>query len=104
MTHDPGLYPDPMTFNPSRFLAAPEKSPQQDPYKVVFRFGRYVCPGAHFTEVSLFLNVASILATLDILKAVDDQGREMDPVIEYTDGITRIVPRPGASSLILADP
>ncbi|KIJ10309.1 hypothetical protein PAXINDRAFT_86237, partial [Paxillus involutus ATCC 200175] len=91
MTHDPGLYPDPMTFNPSLFLAAPGKSPQQDPYELVFGFGRSVCPGAHFAEVSLFLDVASILVTFDIWKAVDDQGREMDPVIEYTDSITRLV-------------
>ncbi|KIJ10316.1 hypothetical protein PAXINDRAFT_172185 [Paxillus involutus ATCC 200175] len=111
MTHDPGLYPDPMTFDPSRFLPTPGKSTQQDPYKLVFGFGRRVCPGSHFAEVSLFLNIASILATFDIFKAVDDQGREIDPVIEYTNGLTshpvpfpcRIVPRPGASSLVSED-
>jgi cytochrome P450 len=91
MTHDPGLYPDPMTFDPSRFLPTPGKSTQQDPYKLVFGFGRRVCPGSHFAEVSLFLNIASILATFDIFKAVDDQGREIDPVIEYTNGLTRSV-------------
>ncbi|KIJ60578.1 hypothetical protein HYDPIDRAFT_117119 [Hydnomerulius pinastri MD-312] len=109
ITHDPGLYPDPITFNPSRFLSTPGKPPQPDPRKIVFGFGRRVCPGAHFAEVSLFLNIASILATFDISKAVDDQGREVDPVVEYTNGVTShplpfpcmIVPRPGASSLVL---
>ncbi|KIK79440.1 hypothetical protein PAXRUDRAFT_280461 [Paxillus rubicundulus Ve08.2h10] len=109
MTHDPELYPDPMTFNPTRFLATPDKPPQQDPYKLVFGFGRRVCPGSHFAQVSLFLNIAGILATFDISETVDDQGREVDPVMEYSSGITnhplpfscRIVPRPGASSLVL---
>jgi cytochrome P450 len=58
---------------------------------MVFGFGRRVCPGAHFAKVSLFLDVAGILATFDILKAVDDQGREIDPGIEYTNGITRLI-------------
>ncbi|KIJ13210.1 hypothetical protein PAXINDRAFT_13960 [Paxillus involutus ATCC 200175] len=86
-----GLYPDPMTFNPSRFLATPGQPPQQDPYKLVFGFGRRVCPGAHFAQVTLFLSIASILATFDICKAVDDQGREVDPVIEYSSGVTKSV-------------
>ncbi|KAH7883383.1 cytochrome P450 [Phlebopus sp. FC_14] len=108
ITRDPGLYPDPMTFDPTRFLAVPGMSPQLDPRKIVFGFGRRVCPGAHFAEVSLFLNIAGILAMFDISKAVDDQGRDIDPVIRYTDGITnhpfpfpcRIVSRPGTSSLV----
>jgi hypothetical protein len=65
-----------MTFHPSRFLATPWKSPQQDPYKLIFGFGRRVRPEARFAELSLFLNVASVLATFDIFKVVGDQGRE----------------------------
>jgi cytochrome P450 len=91
MTHDPELYPDPMIFNPSRFLATPGKPPQQDPYKLVFGFGRRVCPGSHFAQVSLFLNIAGILAMFDISKAVDDQGLEVVPVMEYSNGITKLV-------------
>lgn len=40
--HDNELYPDPMKFDPERFLG---KDPQTDPRKIAFGFGRRVCPG-----------------------------------------------------------
>jgi cytochrome P450 len=89
ITHDASLYPEPMTFNPSRFIATSDSAPQLDPNKVVFGFGRRVCLGIHFVEVSLFNNIAGILATFDICKALDEQGNEVEPVVEYTDTFTR---------------
>lgn len=32
----------------------------------------------HFAETTFFLNIASILATFDISKALDASGREID--------------------------
>lgn len=45
--------------------------------------------GSHFAELSLFLNIASILATFDIRKALGPDGKEIDPPIEWTSGVTR---------------
>jgi cytochrome P450 len=80
-----------MTFNPSRFIASSGGVAQQDPKKIVFGYGRRVCPGVHLAEVSLFLNVAGILATFNISKTLDERGMEVEPLVEYTTGITRWV-------------
>jgi cytochrome P450 len=80
-----------MTFNPSRFIATSDSAPQLDPNKVVFGYGRRVCPGMHFAEVSLFNNIAGILATFDISKALDEQDNEVEPLVEYTDNVIRRV-------------
>ncbi|KAF8645500.1 hypothetical protein AX16_007785 [Volvariella volvacea WC 439] len=96
--HDSSTYPDPYTFDPTRHLG--EKA-QPDPFQFAFGFGRRVCPGAHFAEISLFLNVSSILATFNISRAVDESGAEIDPPLKWSNGVTshiasfpcRIVPR-----------
>ncbi|KAF9461984.1 cytochrome P450 [Collybia nuda] len=98
ITHDPEIYPDPEVFDPNRHLG---EQPQIDPLKFVFGFGRRGCPGSHFAEVSLFLNISSILATFDIKKALDPEGNEIEPVVEWSSGVTshlkpfecRIIPR-----------
>lgn len=74
-----------MHFNPERHLG---ESPQPDPFKVVFGYGRRVCPGAYFAEQSLLLNVASVLATFDISKSIDGDGNEFEPTAQWLTGIT----------------
>jgi hypothetical protein len=107
ITHDEELYPSPDNFDPERFLGP---RPQADPFKYVFGFGRRVCPGksrchaslrfpaptiltspyalsgAHFAQVSLLLNMASLLAVFEIRKAKDAQGREIEPVEKWSSG------------------
>jgi len=39
--------------------------------------------------MSLFLNVASVLAVYNISKPVDEKGREIEPKIEWTSTVTR---------------
>ncbi|KAF9461977.1 cytochrome P450 [Collybia nuda] len=98
ITHDPEIYPNPSIFDPTRHLG---ERPQVDPLKFVFGFGRRVCPGAHFAESSMFLTIASVLATFDINKALSPDGREIEPPMEWTSGVTnrlkpfscRITPR-----------
>lgn len=41
--------------------------------------------------MSLFLNAATILAVFDISKAVDRDGKEIEPKMEWTHGITSYV-------------
>lgn len=106
ITRDMKVYPDASSFDPERFLG---DNAQLDPRKIVFGFGRRVCPGkgtqscfpllrrlkcgsvgAHFAEISLLLNIAALLACFDIRKPLDKLGKEYTPEVEYTSGITRL--------------
>ena len=40
MLHDPETYPDPLAFNPDRFVASPGHEPETDPRTMAFGFGR----------------------------------------------------------------
>ncbi|KAL6303377.1 hypothetical protein BKA93DRAFT_788191 [Sparassis latifolia] len=52
-----------------------------------FGFGRRMCPGRHFALESMFITISSVLASFDIMKAVDVDGKEMEPTGEYSTGI-----------------
>jgi hypothetical protein len=41
-----------------------------------------ICPGIHFARASLFIAIASILATFNISAAKDCNGNEIIPVVE----------------------
>ncbi|KAI9567804.1 cytochrome P450 [Boletus coccyginus] len=91
---DETLYPDPHAFNPDRFFspAADEAMEQQrDPRVYVFGFGRRRCPGAHLVESSAWLLMVSMIATLDITKAVDDYGVQVEPEVVYDNSVFRYV-------------
>lgn len=89
--HDEAVYPDPFAFNPERYLAndqRPKTNEQNvDPRTYAFGFGRRECPGRFLADSSIWLMIASILATFDIQKATDDQGEEITPDIDYTGGL-----------------
>jgi len=57
---------DPQEFIPERFLDLTQSI--TDPSLYAFGFGRRICPGKALAENSLFILVASILASLDISK------------------------------------
>ena len=85
LLHDPKVYPDPDTFNPDRFIAADGKPARRDPHEIVFGFGRRACPGKHVADATLFISVSSILATLQISKAIEN-GKAVNPVHESSSG------------------
>ncbi|KAJ6104104.1 hypothetical protein N7523_010424 [Penicillium sp. IBT 18751x] len=66
MMHDPEVYPDPMAFQPERYLG---ETPAPDPHALVFGFGRRVCPGRFLADNTLFLSVAQSLAAFNISRA-----------------------------------
>ena len=49
------------------------------------------CPGRHLASDSLWIAMATILATLSISKVVDDNGKEVTPEAGFTLGVTRSV-------------
>ncbi|KAF7338015.1 Cytochrome P450 [Mycena venus] len=85
MAHDPEVYADPLAFNPSRFIASDEHTPEPDPRDFIFGFGRRVCPGKLIADASVFIACAMTLATFTISKAVKN-GKTIQPVEDYQSG------------------
>ncbi|EIN06167.1 cytochrome P450 [Punctularia strigosozonata HHB-11173 SS5] len=80
MSRDTKDYPDdPDSFNPARFLGA---SGQLDPSvrdpDYAFGFGRRICAGRHMASDSIWIMMASILATFKISRRKEDVGVSLE--------------------------
>ncbi|EIM84337.1 cytochrome P450 [Stereum hirsutum FP-91666 SS1] len=80
--HDEIVFPDPLAFKPERFLDSKVDFPE-----MVFGFGRRICPGMYLARESVWMAVASVLASFDISKARDENGKEIEPVDDCVEGI-----------------
>ncbi|KAK1219826.1 hypothetical protein PQX77_017400 [Marasmius sp. AFHP31] len=107
--HDESLFgPNTFTFNPDRFLETKGKT-LPDPETIAFGFGRRICPGRYLAINTVYLTVTYLLATFTIVKDVDEEGKEIVPKVEFTDGLLshpkpfkcRFIPRE-SSSLAMA--
>ncbi|KAL0953804.1 hypothetical protein HGRIS_004986 [Hohenbuehelia grisea] len=86
MSLDEKIYEKPHDFNPSRFMSKPAGNgePFFDP---AFGFGRRICPGRHLAYNSLWIVIATLLATSTISKALDENGHHVDVAPEFLYGI-----------------
>ncbi|GAO13483.1 uncharacterized protein UV8b_05750 [Ustilaginoidea virens] len=109
MTHDEETYTDPDSFNPDRF-APVELGGLGEPYPTGhFGYGRRACVGQHLAEASVWIAVAAMLSKLNIERAKDENGNEIVPTVELTNGLTshpkpfpcRIVPRDVGSAALI---
>lgn len=48
-----------------------------------------MCAGMHFANASLFMIITTALATLKIGKALDDEGKEITPALEFVGDMSR---------------
>jgi hypothetical protein len=80
------MYHDPMTFKPERFLATDNYTPEPDPHRLSFGFGRRICPGRILADNAVYLNVVQSLAAFSISKAVEN-GREVVPEVNFLPGV-----------------
>ncbi|EJF63642.1 cytochrome P450 [Dichomitus squalens LYAD-421 SS1] len=96
--HEPQscTFPDPDAFKPERYLDKVDDATaiKMDPRTFVFGFGRRGCPGSNLVESSLWIVVASFLATFDIKKATDENGQIIEPAIVYDDATSKSRPFP----------
>lgn len=87
-----------MEFKPERFIG---DKPEDDPYHVVFGFGRRICPGKELADASLFITLTSVLSVFNINKARNSEGEVIEAVVEYTSGIVSYVHAYFAKSRII---
>jgi cytochrome P450 len=107
--YDESVYPEPHTYDPTRFLDKDGKIDQsvKAPEARIFGSGRRyelprgvssrlntpleyrICPGRHFAIRMLCLTVARILSVFDILPPVDNDGRPRIPEAKYQNTIVR---------------
>ena len=111
MLRDPDVYGHPETFDPERYLTRESDKENltrfgvqdTDPESMVFGFGRRLvlnstsiphlcraklyfrrqCPGRYYADTELWLTIACVLATFDILPALDQDGKDIVPVPEF---------------------
>ncbi|CAE6466094.1 unnamed protein product [Rhizoctonia solani] len=81
MSRDEKVYSNPHIFDPDRFL-----DPSVPPLPV-FGFGRRECPGNHFAHSSVFIIIASLLATFNVTMPKDANGNEVVPVLAAKNSI-----------------
>ncbi|EKM54990.1 uncharacterized protein PHACADRAFT_119876 [Phanerochaete carnosa HHB-10118-sp] len=84
--HDEQAYPDPLRFNPDRFMKDGKLDPSVREPDAAFGFGRRVCPGRYLAYEAIWIAVACMLAVFNLSKAKDEHGMEITPSGEYNVG------------------
>lgn len=93
--HDPHLYSDPKVFSPDRYVRTDRSGRleiNQDvrgPETAIFGFGRRACPGRHAAYETIWIIVASVLASFDVSKKRSTDDVLVNPRAEFTDGFIR---------------
>jgi cytochrome P450 len=101
MGHDESRYPDPHAFMPERFFNDDGSLKPNDVDHIAYGFGRRICVGRHFADMSVWSAMAKVLAVFKILRPLDENGVEITVEPKFSTGNVihplpfgcRIVPR-----------
>ena len=87
--HDERIFPAPEEFDPERWLNEDGslRAEMRDAELAAFGFGRRICPGRHLAAASIWIGMASVLSTFDLVKPVDGNGDTVEPSSGYTSGL-----------------
>ncbi|KAG2089752.1 cytochrome P450 [Suillus discolor] len=89
ITRDEKRYPNASHFIPERFTDVNGALTADDPAQYVFGFGRRICPGRYTAVASVWSAIVTMLATLDISSAKDDQGKATSFTPIFIPGVVR---------------
>ncbi|KAG2127550.1 cytochrome P450 [Suillus bovinus] len=89
ITRDEKRHPDASRFIPERFIDVDGALTTDDPAQYIFGFGRRICPGRYIADASAWSAIVTMLATLDISSAKDDQGRVINFTPIFMPGVVR---------------
>ncbi|KAH7905951.1 cytochrome P450 [Hygrophoropsis aurantiaca] len=87
MSHDESVYKDSFEFIPERFIDSNGEL-TDDTVQYVFGFGRRICVGRYVADASLWSAMALMLATFNFSKAKDNNGKDIEPEVKWTSGVT----------------
>ncbi|KAJ7343716.1 cytochrome P450 [Mycena albidolilacea] len=87
MSLDESVYSNPTSFRPERYLPKPAGNEEPHFNNVAFGFGRRICTGQYVADNTLWIAIASILATCNITNMVDEHGKIIVPDSILTDGL-----------------
>ncbi|KAI1372317.1 cytochrome P450 [Hypoxylon crocopeplum] len=88
MSRDPSVYKDPERFNPDRYTTKAEGGGGEPLLVGPFGFGRRVCVGRHLAQASVWIIIATLIATTDISKPVGPDGKPVEQAIEFSTGLS----------------
>ncbi|KAI4526012.1 cytochrome P450 [Schizophyllum commune Loenen D] len=88
MCHDTRVYKSPEAFDPMRYAPISEGGRAKPPPVGHFGFGRRICVGRHFADATLWIIMATMLATLNFEKVLDNDGQPITPKVSLTAGLT----------------
>ncbi|KAI1459880.1 cytochrome P450 [Annulohypoxylon moriforme] len=88
MSRDPAVYKDPEKFNPDRYTPKEEGGYGEPLLVGPFGFGRRVCVGRHLAQASVWIMIATLVATTDISKPIGPDGKPIEQTIKFSTGLS----------------
>lgn len=89
MSRDESIYKDPELFNPDRYRPVDVGGAGEPYLQAPFGFGRRICVGMHLAQASVWIALATLIATIDISKPIGPDGKEIEPIVEFSTGLSR---------------
>ncbi|KAF9235572.1 cytochrome P450 [Melanogaster broomeanus] len=87
MAHDESKYPNSHEFIPERFLNGDGTLKPANVENLAFGFGRRICVGRHFADVSLWSAMAQVLSVFKLSKPHDENGTEVPVEAKFSSGL-----------------